>query len=109
MPTSDGDDLPALRGVGPAATPPCSTAGSATTCRRSHIVSDQAASLAAPASRSSRRTAGPCSATRGSDDDVARELADIQLVLADAGLHVAVVDIGTSCCARPASPGCPSS
>jgi hypothetical protein len=28
--------------------------------------------------------------------DVARELADLQLVLADAGLHVAVVDLGTA-------------
>jgi hypothetical protein len=31
-----------------------------------------------------------------SEDDAARELADMQLVLADAGLDIAVVDIGTS-------------
>ena len=29
------------------------------------------------------------------DGDIARELADVQLVLADAGLHIGVVDVGT--------------
>ncbi len=31
-----------------------------------------------------------------SEDEVARELADMQLVLADAGLDIAVVDLGTA-------------
>ena len=30
-----------------------------------------------------------------SDGDIARELADVQLVLAEAGLHIGVVDVGT--------------
>ena len=30
------------------------------------------------------------------EDEVARELADMQLVLADAGLDIAVVDVGTT-------------
>ena len=30
------------------------------------------------------------------DDDIERELADIQLVLSEAGVHVAVVDVGTA-------------
>ena len=45
-----------------------------------------------------------------SEDEVARELADMQLVLADAGVDVAVVDVGTTMLRRGRrSPGCRSS
>ena len=60
-----------------------------------HIVSDHVVRGAAGATMEAafrRALFGDHGVT---DEDVARELADIQLVLSDAGVDVAVVDVGT--------------
>ena len=91
-----GESLPILRGIGPCGPATVYDGRFGHDVPTVHIVSDTVNRGGAGVTAASAYRRALFGDQGTPEVDVARELADVQLVLADAGIHVAVVDLGTA-------------
>jgi len=90
-----GDTMAVVTGIGPAGPAVVLDGRVGHDVPTAHIVSDKIMRGAAGSTMESAYRRALFGDGGSSESDIARELADMHLVLADAGVHVAVVDMGT--------------